>query len=87
MRKILPLKIPDVANGINVKKCCGTDELLDAETLKCLPKNLVPPERMAHFLPSYMLNNDSNLITMQLKIHKDIQSGQMVTCHRLECPQ
>ena len=63
-----------------MKKCCGPDELLDAETLKCLPKTRVPPERMAHFLPSYMLDDNSNLITMHLKVQKDIQTGQMVNC-------
>ena len=70
----------DGVNGIIVKKCCGPDELLDAETLKCLPKTRVPPERMAHFLPSYMLDDNSNLITMHLKVQKDIQTGQMVNC-------
>ena len=35
---------------------------------------------MAHFLPSYMLDDNSNLITMHLKVQKDIQTGQMVNC-------
>lgn len=68
------------ANGIQVKKCCDLNQLLDAQTFKCVPKNLVPPERLTHFLPSYMLNNGSDLMSSHLDINQDIQTGKMVNC-------
>lgn len=67
-------------DGILVKKCCDLHQILDAESLKCVPEDLVTPERMTSFLPSYMLNNESNLVTMQLDLETEIQYGQMVTC-------
>ena len=66
----------------SVKKCCLDGQLLDAETLLCVP-NTLPPERMTHFLPSYMINMTSeDLMTMQSKVHKNIQSGHMPQCQR-----
>eukprot|EP00093_Oithona_nana_P003234 03234.XXX_22532_21234_1 [CDS] Oithona nana genome sequencing. len=69
-------------HGLGVKKCCLDGQLLDAETLLCVP-NTLPPERMTHFLPSYMINMTSeDLMTMQSKVHKNIQSGHMPQCQR-----
>lgn len=71
-------------HGLGVKKCCLDGQLLDAETLLCVP-NTLPPERMTHFLPSYMINMTSeDLMTMQSKVHKNIQSGHMPQCQRWE---
>ena len=69
-------------HGLGVKKCCLDGQLLDAETLLCVP-NTLPPERMTHFLPSYMINMTSeDLMTMQSKVHKNIQSGHMPQCQK-----
>ena len=79
---LLFFEFPSQSQALEVKKCCGVDELLDAETLHCVPQSVISAERRTHFLPSYFMNNAKTLAP--LGGEAQIQNGRMISCLNYE---
>lgn len=72
--------------GILVRKCCDKGQVLDAETLTCISDNVVSANRMTSYIPSYVIDNQLNLMPMQLTEEHFQHDGSslLISCSHFE---